>query len=145
MQNSHHTIKKKRKLGKIYTKGEKMKLKAVLSTRLSVDEHVKLKELSCRYKKSKNAVIRGLIWRASEIPHDEEDTLELPKKLHGRFRRDKFRTYRIGLGLSYADVGEAIGVTGSAVAKWEDGTRLPTKENVTVLKAFLREQLVQED
>ena len=51
------------------------------------------------------------------------------KKTLGTILRDA----RVGKGLTLQTVGEAIGVSGSAVSHWESGTNGPRNENLKAL------------
>ncbi len=48
------------------------------------------------------------------------------------------REARLKRGLTLQTVGEAVGVTGSAVAHWEAGVNLPRNDNLTALCKALK-------
>ena len=48
------------------------------------------------------------------------------------------REARLQRGLTLQDVGEAVGVTGSAVSHWEAGANQPRNDNLTAICKVLR-------
>jgi transcriptional regulator with XRE-family HTH domain len=48
------------------------------------------------------------------------------------------RSARLEKGLTLQRVGEAVGVTGSAVAHWESGLNVPSNDNLTAVCKALK-------
>ena len=53
----------------------------------------------------------------------------------------KIRTIRNKLGLSRADFGNMLGVSGPAVGHWERGIRSPTRPTLMLLAQIERDKL----
>lgn len=53
-----------------------------------------------------------------------------------RFRRDGFKTHRTKLGLSAADYGKLIGVSGLTIYHWEQGKAKPRRKHLPAIASI---------
>lgn len=128
----------------------------IISARVDDSEYRGLRNISTSLETSRNQVLRALIRYAIDLPGDELQNILAtrgvtpsepasvsgrPRRPARRFRGDRLRTYRNGLGLSREEVAAAIGVSSAAISRWEDGTRTPGPRNARKLTEFIRSKL----
>jgi DNA-binding transcriptional regulator YiaG len=73
---------------------------------------------------------QGKIMRPSAVKADE-----LPERAQ-RFSAKGFKTNRGRLGLSAADLGRLLGVTGQTIYNWEDGKSRPSAKQMPAIAAL---------
>jgi transcriptional regulator with XRE-family HTH domain len=122
-----------------------------ISARLSPEEYQELQSLAKETGYSQNTILRILISEAANLSKEHKMRLFPDQNSRGacvvkkpekkRFRGDLLRAYRLALGLPRETIAEAIGVSPSAIARWEDESRRPTIENAQAVSAYLQGKL----
>jgi DNA-binding transcriptional regulator YiaG len=85
--------------------------------------------------KRRVATLEGLVKKLAKAAPQKQVVEAAEASENLRFRVDGFVTLRKKLGLSAADMGKLLGVTGQSVYKWEQGKAKPRANQLKTIAA----------
>lgn len=101
--------------------------------------HEMMATYGCTYDTAKSAVQRAIKRASGEIGTWGGRRDFQPGRPTQFVKTSDIRNARLAQGISQSDLARRIGVTADAVSKWENGTRLPSREHAEKLAEMFAE------